>query len=168
MQLVEEITVRPDAEGKPRSMTFCIGNEAMRELEHISGQSAWAVLTDPVESFTRISHLSFCGLAVLRQIPKYKEMTLAQCESQILPHYMTDEWFVFQDAINSLIHRTFPKAAGTRTELQTLRAAQILSSLCNVSERSTGTKDSTPPSNSLECPPESSSSSGTGLILKSC
>ena len=163
MQLVETIRVRPKEDGVPRELAFCIGNEAMRELEVVSGRAAWSILADQVESYTRIAHLAYCGLAVtIRQLPKYQGMTLSQCEAEILPLYMSDEWFQFQDAINDLVRRTFPRAAGTRQELQTLQAAQILSSLANVFEKLTGTNESTSPATSSTSPVENSSSNGTG------
>ncbi|TXH16689.1 MAG: hypothetical protein E6R03_05095 [Hyphomicrobiaceae bacterium] len=162
MKLVEEFDLAPDDKGRT-SWQFSFNHAAMRELERLTGGiPAWTTLTEDRETHTRIIHLAWAGSISFRiQALRKPDLTLDQFE-ELIPEYLSDEWFRFQDFINSLVLKTFPRAAGTRIELQTLRALQTIAALATVHERLIGTTDSGPPSNSSECLQSSSGTTGTG------
>jgi hypothetical protein len=167
MQLSECIKIAPEkVAGKNeflnREWIFTYNHFSMFALEKLSGQSAWAVLVQSSESFTRLAQLAWVGSEEFRLNTRQESLTFdAFLKNGYLPGYLSDEWFVFQDAINDLVNRTFLKAARTRTELQILVAVQTMSNLANTAQL-IGTSDSTAESDSSDSAPENSGTSGTG------
>lgn len=162
MKLVEEFDLAPDEKGR-KTWQFSFNHAAMRELERLTNQTpAWATLVDERETETRLIYLAFAASLTFRKFALRKpEMTVEEFED-LLPDSLTDEWFRFQDFINKLVTKTFPKAAENRIWLQTLRAVQMTAALGNVSEQLTGTIDSGLQSNSSTCPLKNSGTTGTG------
>lgn len=161
MRHLEPIDLGVDEKGRHREWIFSFNHASMRELELLTGKSAWSILIEETESHTRLVNLAWCASVTFRTDTRQME-TRFEDFLGMLPDYLSDDWFRFQDRINALVTRTFPRAVESRVKLQTLRAAMIMSSLANVSDLLTGTTESGPPSNSSECPPENSGTTGTG------
>lgn len=175
MQIERAILIAPhpaDApphvkQGDPREWVFCVNHAAQKEIEDRSGKPCWQVLVDPAETVSRLSLLAWAASQSYRKGTRINITWEQFLEGGYLPDYLSDEWFEFQDALTSLVNDSFPKAAQNRNQLQTLAAAQMLSSLANT-RRLIGTSESTPASDvSEECPPTSSGTSGTGATLTS-
>lgn len=160
MQISECIQLAPDKSG-PREWIFTFNHAAMIKLEELSGQPAWALLVQEQETFTRMLHLAWAGSESFRISTRQQNLSMQEFRDAYLPEYLSDEWHVFQDAINDLVNRTFPKAGGTRTQLQTLTATMIMSNLANTAQL-IGTSGSIAQSDGLECQSASSFMSGTG------
>lgn len=142
MQIRKEIALAPDKSG-PRQWFFCFNHAALLALERLSGRPAWAVLVEEQETVTRLVQLAYAASESHRHHTR-TEVSFERFQEGWLPPYLSDEWFAFQDSINALIAETFPRAAGTRMELQTLTAAMMMSSLANTAEL-IGTSGSTAP-----------------------
>lgn len=160
MQIPESIEIAPDKNG-PRDWVFCFNHAAIHTLEKITGQPAWAILVNPSETFTRLVELAWAGTTSFRHNTRQFDLTFEDFRDGCCPFYLTHEWHVFQDRVTNLVSRTFPRASETRTQLQTLQAAQILSNLGNTASL-IGTNDSTPPSDSSDSAVTNSGTSGTG------
>lgn len=154
MTITEQIPIAPDKKG-PRLWTFEFNHYALRQLELVTARPAWAILVDPAERVGRLQDLAWCASASYRKALRIEATFDQWLEEGYLPDYMSEEWFEFQDRVTDLLNRSFPKAARDRLGLQTLTAAQTLSSLANTAS-STGTSASTAPSESSECPTTSS------------
>lgn len=144
MLIVRPIKIAPDPKGNEREWMFSLNHcaQTILDLEEISKAPGWTVLVQGEETAKRLVALAWAASGSFRA-KKMPELTFEQFKTQgYLPEYLSDEWLEFQDAINNLVKETFPKAAGTRIQVQTLTAAMIMSSLGNTAEL-IGTSEST-------------------------